>query len=232
MKSPQHPRFPFGLYIAAFSLVALLAVASIAFEIPIRQLVADPAQYFQGPFYTGFLSNLTVLTWAVGAYCAFFTRWTIGQIKSVPEWRRFFGLAGLLSIILMLDDLYMFHEEIFPNYLFFPEVSGIRPNEKFVIFGYGLFTLWFLYTSRKTIIKTPWPQLLVAGCFLAFSVLADRGIGKHLIPSSSGRVYAEDSAKFLGVLGWSVYLVTTGKAVIKQLLQTAPASLDRSKDTI
>lgn len=206
-------------YAAGLLLLAVLWVSSKAFTIPIQDLTRDPAQVYKSPFYIGFLSNLTVITWAVGAYAALFAAWFVRRFRVDKEWLRFFRLAGIFTLVLMLDDLFMFHEEIFPNYLFLPSITNLNPNEKIVIGGYGLFAIWFAYSSRHTIRKTNWPQLLVACAILAFGVLADRGIAKHVFTDSETRLFVEDAAKFLGVLGWSLYFVGAAKAVVSERLR-------------
>ncbi len=221
----RNPRFPFVFYAAGLALLALLWGLSQAFYIPIRELTTDPAQIHKSPFYHGFLSNLTVITWALGAYVALFAAWFAGQWDKNGEWARFFLKAGVFTLILMLDDLFMFHEAVFPKYAMLSSVTGIEPNEKFVIGGYGLFAMWFVYSSRSTLRKTAWPQLLVACGILAFGVLADRGIAKKVFTDSATRAFVEDAAKFLGVLGWSLYFVGTAKAVAGNLMQNGSTDM-------
>lgn len=221
-------KWPVILYTAGLVLIAALWFISSQFGIPIRVLIADPAQITDTPFYTGFLSNLTVITWAVGAYIALFTVWLLRRLNADAEWIRFFRMAGILTVVLMLDDLFMFHEEIFPNYLFMPRVTGIEPNEKFIIGIYGIFTLWFLFSSRHTIRKTDWKLLVVACAILGFGILADRGIAKKVFTTSAVRAFIEDSLKFLGVLGWSIYFYMSAKSAIAAHLprqEAEPATL-------
>lgn len=215
----QNSRFPFLPYIAGVVLLALLWFASATFGIPIRHLTADPAQIYKSPFYNGFLSNLTVITWAMGAYGALFAAWFVKRWDGDREWVRFFRMAGIFTLVLMLDDLFMFHEEIFPKYGMLSKLTGIEPNEKIVIGCYGLFAMWFVYSSRHTLRKTAWLQLLVACVILAFGVMADRGIAKKVFTDSATRAFVEDAAKFLGVLGWSLYFISTAKAVVGNHMQ-------------
>lgn len=202
----------------------MIWLISTIYEIPIRKLTADPAQIYDGPFYGGFLSNLNILVWAWGAFACWFTFWFLTENGGEGEWIRFFRLAAILTTVLMLDDLYMFHEEVFPHYLFLPWITGLEPNEKFVICGYGIFTLWFLYTSRNTIRKTAWVHLLVACAILGAGVLADRGIAKQIFTDSKVRAFIEDATKFVGVVGWSLYFSGTGRALIRSMVQRASAA--------
>lgn len=214
MEIRNTPRFPFVLYGLGIIVVILVGLAALAFNIPIKKLTADPVQIFESKFYIGFLSNLTVLTWAVGGFGSLFAWWYLKTVKADREWVRFFWLAGLFTTVLMLDDLFMFHERIFPKHLFLPKLTGLEPNEKIPIAAYGIFAIWFFVSSRETIRKTQWGQLAFALALLAFSVIADRGIGARLIPHKATQAYLEEGAKYLGVVAWSAYYVLTAKAVI------------------
>ena len=207
-------RFPVVIYLIGFTILGLVLAASFTFDIHITRLMADPVQVHNSKFYIGFMSNLTVITWCIGAYLAIFTWSILKRTGGEIEWIRFFKIGGFLTLVLMLDDLFMFHERIFPHYLFLPKITGFRPNEKFPIFAYGIFTLWFLYSCRHTIKKTPWLHLLIAGGFLATSIIIDRGIGKYLVPSKFYRSFIEDASKFIGVLGWSWYFFEVSRAIL------------------
>jgi hypothetical protein len=194
--------------------VGVVFAASVAFNIPLVKLMADPVQIYQSKFYIGFLSNLTAVTWAVGAYCALFCWRVLKHSGDESEWTRFFKLGGIFTLILMVDDLFMFHERIFPHHLFLPEITGLRPNEKIPIGFYGLFAMYFLYSCRGTIRKTSVLQMGVAVGLLASSVIIDRGIGKYIAPNKTVHYLVEDGAKFLGALGWSWYFAQTAKTVL------------------
>lgn len=223
-------RFPVFLYIAGFVILALGLAASQAFDIPMRHLLGDPAQITGSEFYVGILSNLTVITWAAGAYVALYTWSLLSRVGAETEWIRFFKLGGLLTLVLMLDDLFMFHESIFPDYLFLPHLTGLNPNEK-ILFGiYGLFTIYYIYSSRHTFEKTPWIHFAVALGFFATSFLIDRGIGKYLVPNRTARILVEDGSKFLGTIGWSWFYVSVGRQILLSYLpqtsgQKAPESI-------
>lgn len=208
-------RFPVFNYIIALIVVLLVGGASLAFSIPVKKLLVEAVQIFESKFYIGFLSNLTCITWAIGAYCSLFAWYLLRKGDGPAHWRRFLLMAGCFTTVLMLDDLFMFHERIFPKHLYLDRLFGREPNEKIPVACYALFCMYFLFSNRKTIMEsTRWKHLVFALCLLAFSVLVDRGLGKRLIESKSLLVYLEEGAKFLGVVGWSSYLTQHAAQVV------------------
>ena len=74
-------------------------------------------------------------------------------------------LGGLISLVLLLDDFFMFDEYIYPIYL------GI--NEKAVLIVYGMLILFYLVNFRKIIRNTEFLFILLAVLFFALSVVVD-----------------------------------------------------------
>src|SRR5690606_17216979 len=110
------------VYLLGAIILALVGLSSIVFDIPIRKLVVDPVQTFNGRFFVGFLSNLTILVWAIGAYVTLFTWRIVKAVKGPQEWQRFFFLAGSFTVVLMLDDFFLIHEQVFPEYFLLSKV--------------------------------------------------------------------------------------------------------------
>lgn len=219
-------KFSTYVYLLGAIILALVGLSSIVFDIPIRKLVVDPVQTFNGRFFVGFLSNLTILVWAIGAYVTLFTWRIVKAVKGPQEWQRFFFLAGSFTVVLMLDDFFLIHEQVFPEYFLLSKVTGLEPNEKILMAAYALFAVWFFYTARQTIFKTSWSHLAISMALLSVSVLIDRGIGELIVPNKAVRIYIEDGAKFLGVVAWSLYFLLASRKVVLEFLQTAVVSID------
>lgn len=211
-------KFPILLYGLGLIVLALVFAASVAFGIPVADLTRDPVQTFGGKFYIGILSNMNIVVWGAGAFCALFCWVLFKNSGAEAEWVRFFKLGGFFTLLLMLDDLFMLHEQIFPDYLFLPAITGLRPNEKILIGLYGIFALWFFYSCRATIRKTPWHHLAVALSMMAVSLIIDRGIGKYIVPNKAAGQLVEDGAKLLGTIGWSWYFIQVGKTLLLERL--------------
>src|SRR5687768_6329752 len=99
MQTFQKVRFPFIAYVLGVIVVILIGAASLAFNIPIKRMLVEAVQIYQSKFYIGFLSNLTAISWAAGAYCSLFTWWLLRSTNGPAEWRRFFLMAGCLTTV-------------------------------------------------------------------------------------------------------------------------------------
>jgi hypothetical protein len=84
------------------------------------KLSRDPAELAVIPFYYGLLSNLRILVWAAGAFISFFASFHVDgfQARSLLRW------AEILTLILLLDDFLLIHDEVFPKVLRLPERLG------------------------------------------------------------------------------------------------------------
>jgi hypothetical protein len=192
-------------------------------RINVQYLTRDPASTMAEPFYIGCLSNIGVIGWCMAAAACLFSYAVLKGQPAGARWSGFFLFAGILSAVLGLDDLFLFHEEIFPNYIF-SKKSAIRLNEKFVLLTYAAGMISFLVKYRHHFKETRRLFLLVAIGFLGASVLADRGFMKSIIPNKQLRVLAEDGLKLLGVLGWAHYFWLTGISLMRSCAAKPPLS--------
>ncbi|HXV56946.1 MAG TPA: hypothetical protein VD704_03685 [Gaiellaceae bacterium] len=148
-------------------------------------------------YYTGSLSYAGVLLWWSGAVAAALAALVLrADPRSVP-------LAGvaLLTAWLALDDLFLLHESFFPR-------RGIP--EHWVVAAYAVVGIAYVWLARAFLRRTNWVLLLTAGGFLAASALADDRL--HAGPW-------EDSANFLGIVGWSVFLLGTSYSLLRETAQ-------------
>lgn len=149
--------------------------------------------YFRDPVATagltplvGIASNIGILIWcATASICLFCWHRTRSS---------FLLYAGLLSGCLLIDDFFLFHEMIFPDYL--------HINQSVVILIYILMMLTFLINFRNEIIKSEFIGLVIAGVFFTISIVIDLKLffGFH-------SMFYEDSAKFLGLVAWMTYFI-------------------------
>jgi len=208
MDHTNRRRYIFFLYLAAFLIIALVVILDRISEINASLLLCDPTARLGGEFYVGMVSNIGILIWCSTAAICLFSWGVVRRDKSEGEWGRFFVFAGILTAILALDDLFLFHDEIVPDFLF-PKGSLIHINEKVVFALYGIIALWFLISSRDTIRKTNHRLLVLAITFFALSIVAERGFIKHIIPDSKIRRIMEDGMKLFGIVSWFAYFSLT-----------------------
>lgn len=201
LKKRSHLRVSL-LYLAALLLLLMMYLQPY---VPINQLTRDAMAVAKGKFYFGALSNIGLLLWNATASICLFTHFTLGKVNFV--YGNFFLSAGLFSLMLLLDDMFMIHEEVFHHYL------GI--NEMVLLLFYPLFISYFLLRYRHIIMRTSYLILLSALCCMAGSLAID------FVFSTIQDKYLlfEDGFKFLGIVGWSCYFCETCVHVLKSRRQ-------------
>lgn len=180
-------------------IIAILAIVAGTTDIHLGDLTRDPLATLSQPFYMGFFSNIGILFWCAAAAICFFSFALLQKYYRSRRMHSFILYSGIVTSVLLLDDLFLIHEEVAPRYLFIPE--------KFVYLIYAVMLLVYLVKFRKTILKTDFSLLLLALGFFALSIVFDKGI----IPLSPSMVkrgwefYLEDGAKLLGIVSWFAY---------------------------
>lgn len=198
------------LYIPAF---IVLIVAAVQNYIPIPYLTRDPAAVANLPPYVGFFSNIGVLFWCITATICIFSYFLIkGNVPAAPR-ASFFLYSGLITAMLMLDDLFLGHEYIFK------ELFGI--SEKIVYLGYFIVFVVYLYKFKDDILKSEYLAFGVAFGFLGLSVFLDR-LPERFLPeallAANYNFIIEDGFKLLGIIGWFVYFTRTSILRVRKSL--------------
>lgn len=195
------------IYIPIFILLLVITSVSYFTGIPIEVFTRDPAVVAtseqiiplldenHNPFL-GILSQIGILFWCVSSSICLFCALIITQKHYIwQNLANFLQFFGLITLILLLDDLFLLHESIFPQLLKIPE--------EFVYFCYGISVLIGLIKFKKIIIQTEWTILLLSLIFFSFSLILDEII---LLNYSVGlKILLEDGFKLLGIASWFCY---------------------------
>ena len=184
---------------AAAFFIGGIYLVHVVTQAPMPVLTRDPAATFDAPPYVGMLSNATMLVWTAAATICLFASGASGTGQAV---RNFLFFAGLFTVMLLLDDLYMIHEVLAPEYL------GIPEKVMYVI--YGLAALFWLAKYRNVIRATDYRLLMLAFFFLGSSVGIDMLDSRGWFPIDSPYLL-EDGAKIAGVIFWLAYFTQTAK---------------------
>ena len=190
------PRLSVAIYIPTLALLIALVLVSFSYDIPIGAFTRDAAAIKKFHPFVGILSNLGILVWCAAATICFFTATILWQTIQ-QELARFLFTSGLLTLALLLDDLFMFHE-LLAEQLF-------SLSEKIVYLVYGLATLTYLCLFRRLILQTTLPLLCLAFFFFATSIAIDEIFHHWLEPLRAWVYLFEDGAKFLGLVSWCGY---------------------------
>ena len=189
------------LQIPAGLILLLVLFLKIKFDIDTSNLTQDSNSVAGQPFYIGLVSNLGILFWCASATVCLFTGWT-GKSRGISV-ESFLVSSGILSIVLLLDDLLQLHEGFFQNDLHIPE--------ELVIAIYGFFTLTIFFQHRKIILTTNYLILLTCMMLFGLSLVVDL-----FLPEMPGENLVEDGAKFVSILTWFGYYASLSYDTIKK----------------
>lgn len=183
-----------GLYIYLPLSAALLALVFISQQvgIPFESLTRDPAATFDAPFYTGLLSQIGVLTWSAATTICLFSWVVLRRCVVQPDRGSFWLASGLVSGMLLVDDLFLVHESVAWHLLGLSEAA--------VFSMYGLVLVTYLWWHRQTIWRSDY--LLLALSFMLFG--ASLAIDQQYLPLTDP-VVVEDSLKLFGIVTWCWY---------------------------
>lgn len=184
--------------------------------VSIGELTRDPVVVLGGSFYIGFLSQVGIFFWAASAAVCMFSAYVIPRRSDTTQLKSFLFVSGLLTLALAFDDVFLFHEVVFPHF-------GVPQNLVFAIYV-GL-TLFYLVSFRSIILKSEYVLLGMAlsffGVSMALDVIGPNGIYPYLL---------EDGAKLVGLVGWSAYFIRIGAFAVLHNSAQHPLSSIVSKD--
>ncbi|NDK55009.1 hypothetical protein [Pontibacter fetidus] len=182
----------------------MLAFIGLQPFVKVSDLTRDVSTINGGKFYYGFLSSIGILLWcSTATICLAFTYLLF---KMNIKINAFVFCAGLLTTMLLFDDLFLIHEYVAPKRL------GI--SEEIVKAIYPSAILLFLIFFREQIFSSSYFVFLSSLGFLALSIVID-----SFIPQNMPHQYLfEDGFKFMGIVGWFYYLSSTCYTLSKNTL--------------
>jgi hypothetical protein len=175
-------------------LILVVVIASLSAHLSVGMFTRDPATLTNSNPFFGVLSSVGVLFWAATAAICFFCSVLVGRMRADRGAARFLLGAGLITTLLLLDDLFMFHEYVFPQFLHF--------GEKITLLGYAVIIGMFLWSSRQRLWRTDYALLLLAFGLLGFSVISDNIFNSD---NENWGYLVEDGPKLFGIIAWFTY---------------------------
>lgn len=151
------------------------------------------------PFYAGAVSNLGILFWAAGAAVCFFVP-TLGRISrgSAEFPVGLFLTFGLLTVALMLDDLFLLHERALPLHL------GL--DERWLMATYALLLIGIFGVYHRAILRSEFVLLGLSFLFFATSLAVD--LLPRFLPQPH---FFEDGSKLVGIVCWTTWVWRTAR---------------------
>jgi hypothetical protein len=184
------PKALLVLYLPVVALLVLVMAAVFSWHIPLSTLTRDMASIANVHPLIGVVSNVGVLLWcAATAICLF--GFSLLRQRGLRVEARFLMWAGLMTLVLLIDDLFMIHEYIAPVHF--------RVNEKLVLISYACATGVYLLSHRRLILSANYLLLAAAMALFTASMLVDIADGRGWWR------LAEDGCKILGIASWLGY---------------------------
>jgi hypothetical protein len=200
----------------------LLAASVVSLTVPgvsLYLLMSDPTAAAGVPFYTGCLSQLGILLWCATATTIWLACFILGgSARERGQTRRFLLLSGAFVTVLMLDDLYLLHEEVIDTYLHVPE--------DVLLVGYAVLGVVFLWSSRSEILRGEYGLFLLGLGLLGASNVCD------LVPDAlyagvkgmqKAETLIEEGSKLIGVATWLAFYVRYASRQLRGLERGAGA---------
>ncbi|MBL7129669.1 MAG: hypothetical protein ISS16_11885 [Ignavibacteria bacterium] len=194
----QFKKLLFVFAIVYVPVIVLLVILSLQAFVSFPYFSIDPILLIEdGKPYFGFLSYIGILLWCSTATVCIYSSFILKKFNCESEWIKFLLASGLITTMMLVDDLFLFHEYI-PNY--------IPINEKIIFSIYGIIILIFLIRFRKKIINnTKFLSLIVSFFFFGLSMIVDVFHDDTLAFHYS----FEDGFKLLGIVSWFIYFTGT-----------------------
>jgi hypothetical protein len=187
---PPNHKWLLALYLPVFTLLLSVTIATYPSKIALLDLTRDMAAIAHVHPLVGVVSNVGILLWCATAAICLFSAGLLRQHGLRAE-ARFLSWGGLLTTVLLLDDLFMIHEYIAPMHF--------HVNEKVVLAIHACAAGAYLVSQRRLILAANY-QLLAAAMLLFFlSMVVDvADVPGWWRP-------AEDGFKLLGIASWFGY---------------------------
>lgn len=190
------------LYLPIVALFLLVGVLSrVTPSVSLAFLLRDITATAKLPFFTGFVSQLGLILWSASlTICLFALVMLNRQPRDFSASRRFLVYSTVLTTMLLLDDSFLFHEEIAPTYLHLDEL---------VVFAfYGIVGIGFLFFNWREIHSSEYALLLLALAMFGTSIALD-AVPKEALPPryfwEQLEMFLEDGLKFAGIATWLMY---------------------------
>lgn len=211
---------PGTVYAIALLVPALAMAAAMWAGLAPTEMLRDPIMVAggeQSEFYLGLFSNLGVVLWtAAAAICLF----AASELSGVPnrKARQFLLYAGLFTLLLMLDDLFMLHENYAGGVFYIMYGAGIlyyvaRFFKLILQLDVVLFALTIpLFGNAVLLDLAPWRLLPGEGIEVPQAIASSplerdelRQFGREL------RYLLEDGCKFVGICCWAAFHIRAAK---------------------
>jgi hypothetical protein len=179
-------------YAITTAILSIVIFIGIEFNVELDHFTQDPVTVMDAPFYLGFFSHFGILFWCGTAILCFYTRIILRNTSTNSEHLKFMLYSGLITSLLLFDDLFLLHESVFPEFL--------NMNKGTVYVVYVNIILLYLLFFRNEILESEYVILIIASALIAVSQFVD--MLPMPLPEDS---FLEDAVKLFGIVTWFIY---------------------------
>lgn len=196
----------YALFFVAIVLGSILYL-HFSHDISLYEMTSDFATVMKAPVYTALLSQIGIFFWAGTLAICLISATLLSGKSEFRNVSSFFYGSAVISLILGLDDVFLFHELVFPSF-------GI--SQKIVYFSYAFAMLVYGLRYVKFILKTEYVLLVLAIGGFGLSICIDVILYEHSEYISN---LLEDGFKFIGLIFWFSYYFRVSKQCLQSLIQ-------------
>jgi hypothetical protein len=187
----------------ALLFLAVGALSRVSDEVTLSLIMRDNAIMGELPFYAGFVPQVEAVLWSAALTVCLFTLFVLQrQADHFAGARRFLLQVAILTGLLMMDDIFLFHGEIAPKQL---HISG-----QIIVAGYLVMAVIVVLSNWREILSSEYLLLLLALVLFGASISFDE-VSKLLsgLPQMLRQFmfFFEDGFKFAGTATWLMYFV-------------------------
>jgi hypothetical protein len=195
LKTSFGPVLLLKIYLPPVILILVFFMISLKMNMPFGMFTRDPAEITNSSPFLGVVSNISILLWCSSAAICMHSFLLLRKNIKYKKLSMFFLVSSVITLILMFDDLFMLHEEVYHDYF--------HIRQRYVYIAYFMMILIYLLSFRKTILNSEYMPLVVAFILFGVSILVD-GITDRITDIPFHHLF-EDGPKFLGIAGWLGY---------------------------
>ena len=213
-----------GVVVAA--VMALLVWAAVSNGVSIEAAVADPHELTRLRLL-GVVSNVGVLLWTVAVATCLVAAVTIDPSGAGKRWRTFFVASGVVTSVLLLDDLFLLHElsdEVVGAFVDFDRTRQQKDILEAAVFtGYAIMFVAYGWSFRQELVTAGEERFLIGSMgMFALSLFIDLGgherIGLDLPDYRSALdvvSLAEEGPKLIGISYYAGFYLLMARYVLR-----------------
>lgn len=203
----------FSLYLPIVLFFLVLGILSHWFdEFSLRIFLRDAVTLARLPFYAGLLPQLEGLIWSASLTICIFAYMALQPYQSdLARSRQFLLQAGFVTLMMLFDNVFLFHGTLAPNYLHI---------DKIVVLGvYAIVILYFAASNWAEIRSSEYLLCILTLGLLGTSFFLDMLPLEAFPDFQQIRFFLEDGSKFAGIATWLIYLARSALQRIGNIRQ-------------